>query len=303
MLMLCTLRQNLLCACFEVEKYLEALVAFQNAVALDSKANDAYHGIGHIHYRVGYPTAAIAAYEQAISNDPHYVPAYYGMAVLHFSKTGEYELAIQALDRGLAANPGNAFLKANLGNVIARQGRIDEAIEILEEVVLNSPDNSFAVDFLSLLYLHQHRFDEAAEAARRGIELEDKTYLHLYLGYIYQAQGQLAEATGELERAVELDPEDYEARAALARVLRESGNLAASEEHYMLAEEMALRDDEYGQACFYAVSGETDRALELLEVSLAEGQVLSGWIRIDPEFAFIQDEPRFQALIGKPNLS
>ena len=58
------------------------------------------------------------------------------------------------------------------------------------------------------------------------------------------------------------------------------------------------RDDEYGQSCFHAVSGNIERALTLLEIGCS-GQVLPGWIRIDPEFAFIQDEPRFQALVAQ----
>jgi Tfp pilus assembly protein PilF len=117
------------------------------------------------------------------------------------------------------------------------------------------------------------------------------------LGYIHHAQGNNDQAIVELERALELDPNDYEARGALAKVYREAGNLPASEQHHSLALQMALQDNEYGQACFHAVYGEVERALDLLEIGLAQDQVQPGWIRIDPEFAFIQDEPRFQALI------
>ena len=66
---------------------------------------------------------------------------------------------------------------------------------------------------------------------------------------------------------------------------------------------MAGRDDEYGQACFEAVSGNLEQALTLLEVALTKGQVQPGWARIDPEFAFMNDDPRFKALIedwGQP---
>ena len=53
-----------------------------------------------------------------------------------------------------------------------------------------------------------------------------------------------------------------------------------------------MQDDEYGQVCFEAVSGNTDKALVLLEVALAKGQVQPGWLRIDPEFAFANHSPR-----------
>ncbi|MBI3957595.1 MAG: hypothetical protein HY328_02210 [Chloroflexi bacterium] len=70
--------------------------------------------------------------------------------------------------------------------------------------------------------------------------------------------------------------------------------------HYdAIAREMAEQDNEYGQACFHAVSGNIDRALALLEVALQSGDpVWLGWARIAPEFAFLVDEPRFHALVG-----
>lgn len=154
------------------------------------------------------------------------------------------------------------------------------------------PDDSFAYGWLSILYLHQHRFEQAMATCRKAIEQEDINHPHRMLGYMHHAQGHLNEAISELEA------DDYEARGALARAYRESGDLPAGEKHYRLAEQRALKDDEYGQACFHAVSGDFAKALDLLEVGVTKGQVLPGWMRIDPEFAFMQDEPRFQALIN-----
>ena len=50
---------------------------------------------------------------------------------------------------------------------------------------------------------------------------------------------------------------------------------------------MADRDNEYGQACLEAVSGNLEQTLTLLKVALTKGQVQPGWVRIDPEFAFM----------------
>ena len=61
--------------------------------------------------------------------------------------------------------------------------------------------------------------------------------------------------------------------------------------------EAATQDKEYGLACVEAVSGNYENALPLLEKALIEGQVDKGWARIDPEFAFMTDHPRFIALV------
>ena len=117
------------------------------------------------------------------------------------------------------------------------------------------------------------------------------------LGYVYDHLGRHKEALVELEQSVALNPEDYEARGALAKVYRTVGRHQDADDQYALASEMANRDNEYGQACFEAVSGNVEQALALLKVGLAESQLQPGWARIDPEFAFIKDDPRFRALI------
>ena len=58
---------------------------------------------------------------------------------------------------------------------------------------------------------------------------------------------------------------------------------------------------EYGLACVAAVSGDVERALALLETALEKRLIQLGWVRIDPEFAFMQDNPRFQKLINREN--
>ena len=284
-------------AYFEADCLDEAMTAFQRAIELNPATAEAYNGIGHIHYRSGSPQPAIDAYEQGIANDPHYLYCYYGLGMLYAAKLGEYERAIHAFERGLAANPGDPFLTANLGSTYARAGQIGKAIEILEQVAKQNPNEPYAYGWLSLLYLHLHQYDEAERACRQQNEIEEEASSHRLLGYIYHALDRNDEAIVELERAIELEPRDYEAQGALAKVYRVTGDLAAGELHYNAAWEMARQDDEYGQACFHAVSGNAEQALRLLETGLAKGQVQPGWIRIDPEFAFIQDEPRFQALI------
>ena len=67
--------------------------------------------------------------------------------------------------------------------------------------------------------------------------------------------------------------------------------------HYALAAELAYADDEFGQASFAAVSGDTDQAMTLLHVALAKGQTSLGWLRVDPDLVFIRDDLRFIALL------
>jgi adenylate cyclase len=117
------------------------------------------------------------------------------------------------------------------------------------------------------------------------------------LGYAYSRLGCHEKAIEELERAVVLAPKIYEIRGALYRELRTIGRQEDANRHYALAAELASADDDFGQASFAAVTGDVDRALNLLEVALSKGQTHPGWILVDPDLDLIKDDPRFTVLV------
>ena len=284
-------------AYFHAERFKDALTAFQQAIVMNPLAARAYNGIGRVCYHTGPAQAAIEAYERAIALDHKYIDPYYGLGILYSAQLGNYDAAIRVFQRGLEHNPTEAFLVASLGSTYARAGAFEQAIDCLQQAITLQPDNDFAYSWLGIIYLHLKRYEEAITACQREIEIADNHSARRLLGYMYGWLGRYEEATDQLKRSVELEPEDYEARAALARIYRTTGNQQKAHEHYAVAAETAGRDDEYGQACFEAVSDNLDKAIALLEVALKKGQVQPGWARIDPEFTFLQDDPRFKALI------
>ena len=286
-------------AYFAAERFDAARAAFQHALTLNPRAAAAYNGIGRVGYHTGPPAAAITAYEQAIALDPHSIDPIYGLGILYSAQLGDYENAVATFRQGLRHNPENPFLTASLGSTYARMGRIDEALATLQQAELLDPASSFVQSWLSILYLHCQRYDDAIAACRREIILADAHSPHRLLGMIYDARGQTSAAIAELEQAIALEPEDYEAQAALAKLYQQTGRHREAEEKFALAQRLAQTDHaEYGRACVAAVSGDVDQALTLLKIALDKGLVQPGWVRIDPEFAVVQDEPSFQALIG-----
>ena len=290
-------------AYFHAERFKDAMTAFQQAITINPSAARAHNGIGRVCYHTGPVQAAIEAYERAISLDRNYIDPYYGLGILYSAQVGDYEAAIRVFKRGLEHNPTEAFLMASLGSTYARAGEFTEAIHHLQQALELQPENDFAYSWLSIIYLHLKRYDDAIAACQHEIELADNHSARRVLGYAYILMGQNNQAIEQLERSIVLEPDDYEARAALAKTCATIGNQEKSQEHYAQAAELARRDDEYGQACFEAVSGNSDMAIQLLDVALQAGQVQPGWARIDPEFAFLQDDPRFKALMEGPNLS
>jgi adenylate cyclase len=53
----------------------------------------------------------------------------------------------------------------------------------------------------------------------------------------------------------------------------------------------------YNVACLYALLGERDRALDLLETTMRHGFGHKEWMENDPDFASLRGEPRFKKLM------
>lgn len=292
--------QELGAAYFEQERYGDAEAAYRRALALNPASADALESIGHIHYRRNETAQAEAAYEQAILLDPHYVYSYFGLGILHATKTGDHQRAVEAYRRGLAANPGSLLLTTHLAGTLARAGQVEQAVAMLEQVAQAHPEEGEAWGWLNLLYLHQGRLDDALAACRAHNAIRPDHSSHRLIGLISQQRGQLEQAEQAFQQALALEPGDYEARAGLARVYRETGRSQQAEAVFQAAWQAAWDDhQEYGQACVQVVSGRDDQALDLLETALAKHLIDLGWVRIDPEFAFLHSNPRFQQLLNQ----
>lgn len=290
-----TLHTALGMALFEVERLDEALASFAYALELDPLHPDAHNGVGRVRYHTGPPEAAAAAYERAVDIDPHYLPGYWGLGILYFAQTGAYDDAIAVFRRGLAANPEETHFYDGLGHAYARLGRFEEALEAYEEAARHDPDVHLNI---GTIQLNRGQYEQAAESIQHTLAHSPETaWAHRILGFAYDRLGRHGEAVAAIERAVELDPDDYEARGALVRVYRSVGRLAEAEEQHTIGAARAVREDEYAQACFAATSGDLDRAVGLLQTALARGQLTRGWARLDPEFVFLQGHAHYEALL------
>ena len=52
-------------------------------------------------------------------------------------------------------------------------------------------------------------------------------------------------------------------------------------------------------ACAYAVRGDCDRAIELLDRAVRGGRGNLGWIENDPDLDALRGDPRFAAIVGR----
>jgi tetratricopeptide (TPR) repeat protein len=112
-------------------------------------------------------------------------------------------------------------------------GRVDDAMQFLQQQIARSPTDAESHNLLCRAYFMLEEWDRGIAACERARNLDPQNSLyHLWLGRIYgekadragllSAAGLVKKVRGAFERAVELDPKSWAARADLAEFYLEA---------------------------------------------------------------------------------
>ncbi len=112
-------------------------------------------------------------------------------------------------------------------------GHVDEAIQTLQQQTTRAPTDAEAHNLLCRAYFQLEEWDRGISACERSVTLDPaKSFYHLWLGRIYgekadgagflSAAGMAKKVRNEFERAVQLDPNSWEARTDLAEFYLEA---------------------------------------------------------------------------------
>jgi len=122
-------------------------------------------------------------------------------------------------------------------NVTPRQllaeGRADDAVRVLQQQVSLHPADAESFNLLCRAYFMMDEWDPALEACQRAVSLAPQNSMYqLWLGRVYgekadhssifSAPGLAKQARSAFERAVQLDPGNWEARADLGEFYAEA---------------------------------------------------------------------------------
>ena len=163
-----------------------------------------------------------------------------------------------------------------------------------------NPANDRAWDALGSKYDAAGLYNEAIAAYEQAISLcPQKEVYYYHLGITFAYQMRYDKAIQALEKVLTLDPKFMLAHCALAGYYRKLGKEAEAREHVAIARPSMETETEYNQACFESISGDADRALELLATAFEKQQVQPAMVQNDPDLDFIRTDPRFETLLAK----
>lgn len=177
------------------------------------------------------------------------------------------------------------------------------AVKDLKVILESNPQDAAAWDVLGNLYKANGFYREAAAAYEEALLLEvENPSFNYHLGLVYAATERHEEALGLFKRVIKFEPRNGLAHATLSGCYRRLGLDELARHHLQKAiflNNTFQDENEYNRACFESICGNTDRALEYLELALQSHQPYTEWAIHDPDLDFIRNDSRFAALIAR----
>jgi serine/threonine protein kinase/tetratricopeptide (TPR) repeat protein len=244
--------------------------AATKALAIDPQLAEAHNGMGSVYYNSWNWKDAETEMNKAIELNPglSLVHVYYATVL---RRLGRDEEGIAHALRAVELDPLSMLSNSVLGDVYLDARRYDQAIAQYKKALDLHPNDSTVQSTLGLAYLCSHMYDQAIEAIRKSVALDGiPPGLSPDLAYAYAVMGKTGEAR---------------------QILR---NLLA------LAQREAVQPGSI--AIVSAALGEREQALDWLEKAYSQHSSMMTWLKTDPRFDSIRQEPRFQELMRRVGL-
>lgn len=161
---------------------------------------------------------AAGLYREALELDPENAPATAGLGIVLF-ELERYEEALASLKRALELDPHlleASSLHRLKGRALQTLGRQGEAAGEFERALELDPADTEALDHLAFIRFNEADYDTALGLYRALVEADSSNATaHFNLGITLFNLGRYEQAVPNLERSLELEPEQATARAAL----------------------------------------------------------------------------------------
>ncbi len=139
-----------------------------------------------------------------------------------------YRNALNELQGRIRQEARDRALNAPMDYQAMNSEELDRAMNSLEESLNSSPEDSALLERAALVALARDEPRRARSFAQASVDRNPEVArFHTTLGRVHSAQGHAGHARREFEIALEHDPQDSEARHALADLMRQSGAMGA----------------------------------------------------------------------------
>jgi TolB-like protein/DNA-binding winged helix-turn-helix (wHTH) protein/lipoprotein NlpI len=286
----------------------KAVGYFEDAILKDPKYALAYAGLSDAYGTLRLvedvkpedvmPKARSAALK-AIELDPDLAEAHASLGYVKHRYEFDWLGAEKEFKRAIELNPDYSTAHQWYGWYLTCLGKNDAAFEEFKRAQQLDPLSLYVNLTMGIPYYYSQQYDKAAKQFKKVIELDPQLPLaHRWLAKSYQQQGKYDEALAEFQKVVALSGSEEQA-PAVGCIYAVTGKQRAAREMLDAMQKLGERHyvSLFHMAAIYAALGEKDRALDLLEKDFKNRNADLITVNIEPEFAGLRSEPRFQQLL------
>jgi tetratricopeptide (TPR) repeat protein len=298
-----------------VESLNRALEYFQRAVSQDPNYSLAYVGLADTYTLLSFFTLASpndafpkakAAAEKALAIDDTLAEAYAALGQVKSFYEWDWAGAEEQFQKGIALNPNQPLLHHWRSLNLLAMGRLDDARAEMQRALQLDPLQLITNVNLGRIDYYQGRYDEAIKQYQRALDL-DKDFMrtHLRLGLAYVQERRYQEALVEYNKAREIAGDTPQINAHIAHVLAVSGKKTEALTALAKLQELAQRQyvPPYDIALIYLGLGDKEKAFEWLEKAYSDHSTEMIYFKVDPMFAPLGSDPRYESLLRRMHLS
>jgi tetratricopeptide (TPR) repeat protein len=187
----------------------KALADYNTAIELDPGFDEAYNSRGRFYTDQGKFQEAIADFTQVIALDPRSTSAYYNRGIAYHN-SGELDNAIDDFTQAININPQIPLAYNNRGIVYNDKGEFAKAFEDFTQAIVLDPHLSLAYNNRGLIYALRGELDKAIDDFTQALaaEINPRHASHYYnRGNVYLARNEFEQAIQDYDRAIELYPQ------------------------------------------------------------------------------------------------
>lgn len=254
------------------EAFPAAKAALTRALELDGSLSEAHSQLGFISLHYDYDwSRADKAFERAIELNPDSPAAHQGRAN-YLAAMGKTQESLVEIRKAIDLDPVSLHLNSDAGNLLFFARQDDGAIAQLRKTLEMEADFPLAARYLARIYAHNHMDRLALVEFEKSAVLVGATAADNALSTkAFTAHGLAGYYRFELDRLKKLQKERY------------------------------VPSFDFARLC--AVLGDRDRAIEWLGKAIQERNYAIPFLKVDPDFDSVRNDPRFVQLLNRVGLN
>jgi len=213
---------------WQAQKFADAIPKFEQAVALDPDAVNAWNGLGWARFNSGNSEGAVTAFEKCVQLEPNHPAALNGLGQVYLSWR-EYDQAKKFLTKAAAQAPAAWF---GLARLYMLTGKYTAAERWINKALATSPNDKSLKQMLAAAEAKQLPDELRTQIEPPGRPASTPAAQATAQGWQQFNQGDMRSAEQSFRAALAKDPEDAAALNGLGFCLINSGNAAEAKVNF-----------------------------------------------------------------------